>query len=97
MSEKVKLTDILGNDANRVLPAVFDSVEQAVKMLKLDRRHKWEEWNGELSYPYKYSHTCTGCDGGGCHECGYHGNAITYVPVPVFMPDGSIVKVRSLK
>jgi hypothetical protein len=29
--------------ANVLLPAVFSSVDEVVTMLKLDRRHKWEE------------------------------------------------------
>ena len=76
------------------LPDIFDSVEQAVIMLKLDGRHKWEVWDGELTYPFKYKQICTGCNGGGCSECGYHGNSISYVPCPAFMPDGSIVKIK---
>lgn len=46
---------------NTVLPAVFSSVEEAVKLLKLDKRHKWEEFCGELVYPHKFSHACSGC------------------------------------
>lgn len=45
---------------------IYDSVEEAVRELKLDRRHKWEEFCGELTYPHWYSYPCTGCDGGGC-------------------------------
>lgn len=83
----------IGYDA--LLPTVFESVEEAVQKLKLDRRHKWYEFMGEVIYDYKYSHTCTGCDGGGCHECGYHGNAITCCPVPALHPNtGNPVKVR---
>ena len=93
-------------DVYTVLPTVFDSVDDAVNILKLDRRHKWEEFCGELVYPYKYSHACSGCTeqkemqqspkkGGGCDECGYTGRKRDVVPVPAFMPDGSIVKVRS--
>lgn len=78
-----------------VLPTVFDNVDDAVKQLKLDRRHKWFEFMGEVVYHYSYTHTCTGCDGGGCHECGYHGKAKTGCPVPAMHPDtGNPVKVR---
>jgi len=78
-----------------VLPTVFYSVDDAVKQLKLDRRHKWFEFMGEVVYHYSYTHTCTGCDGGGCHECGYHGKAKTGCPVPAMHPDtGNPVKVR---
>lgn len=92
-------------DGYTLLPTVFDTVEQAVEMMKLDRRHKWEEFCGELVYPYKYSHACSGCTeqkemqaspqkGCGCDECGYTGRKRDIVPVPAFMPDGSIVKVK---
>jgi len=88
---------------------IFPSVEEAVKALKLDRRHKWHEWMGELIYDHKYTHPCSGCrcdcsDGygcnhgnSGCHECGYTGKRIGYVPVPAFMPDGRIVEIKTKK
>ena len=78
-----------------MLPAVFSSVDEAVKMLKLDRRRKWFEWEGIVVYNMWYTapKSCTGCDGGGCQECRYTGNRKSCVPVPAFMPDGSIVKV----
>lgn len=95
-----------GDDGCALLPTVFDTVEQAVEILKLDRRHKWEEFCGELVYPYKYSYACSGCTkqqemqespkkGCGCDECGYTGRRRDVVPVPAFMPDGSIVKIKT--
>jgi len=72
---------------------IFKSVSEAISILKLDRRHKWEEFNGELVYPFWYSSPCSGCDGGGCRECGYKGNSRKVVPVPAFMEDGTTVKV----
>jgi hypothetical protein len=92
-----------------VFGQIFSSVEEAVKLLKLDKRHKWEEWSGTLSYPHWYTAPCSGCncdcsDGhgcnhgnSGCHECGYTGKRRSAVPVPAFMPDGSIVKIVSQK
>lgn len=86
---------------------VFESVEDAVKTLKLDRRRKWFEWSGELVYNHAYTAPCSGCscdcsDGypcshgnSGCHECGYTGKRRDGVPVPAFMPDGkTIVKIK---
>lgn len=104
MSTKVKLKNVSPTFGNTVLPAVFSSVEEAVSLLKLDKRHKWEEFCGELVYPHKYSYACSGCTetremqstperGSGCHECGYKGRVRNVVPVPAFMPNGSIVKV----
>jgi len=71
----------------------FESVDEAIQALKLDKRHKWEEFNGEIVYSFWYSSTCTGCDGGGCRECGYKGNTRKVVPIPALMPDGSIAKI----
>lgn len=73
---------------------VFKSVDEAVSELKLDKRHKWEEFNGEVVHPHWYSSPCSGCDGGGCRECGYKGNSRKVVPVPALNVDGSIVKVE---
>lgn len=87
-------------------PDIFDSVEHAVETLNLDRRHKWREFCGELIYDYMYSHACSGCTeteemcptplrGSGCYECGYTGRSRSCIPVPAFLPDGRIVKVKS--
>ena len=94
-NNKTELEPQIPTDANNVLPAVFSSVAEAVKLLRLDRRHKWFEWRGELVYDMKYTapNSCTGCDGGGCQECGGCGKRVSHVPIPAFMPDGSIVKV----
>ena len=77
-------------------PKVFSTVGEAVRTLKLDRRHKWFEWMGQVVYNFKYTapNSCTGCDGGGCFECGGTGKRVSHVPVPAFMPDGSIAKVE---
>lgn len=104
MNTKDKLENVSHTFGNTVLPAVFSSVDEAVKLLKLDKRYKWEEFCGDLVYPHKYSYACSGCTetremqstperGSGCHECGYKGRVRSVVPVPAFMPDGSIVKV----
>lgn len=71
----------------------FSSVEEAVNKLNLDRRHKWEVWNGSLCYPWKYTSPCSGCYGTGCDECGYKGKRIDYAPVPARTPDGELVKI----
>lgn len=79
------------------LPEVFDSAQHAVSILKLDRRHKWYVLDDKLVYDYRYTapNSCTGCDGGGCHECGYTGKRVSYVPIPASMPDGSMVKIKT--
>lgn len=82
--------------SNQILPTVFESVDQAVKLLKLDKRHRWYEFQGEVIYDLKYTapNSCTGCDGGGCHECGYTGKRVAYCPIPAIHPiTGNTVKV----
>ena len=87
------------------LKKVYESVEEAVKELNLDKRHKWYNFYGEVVYNYKYSHPCSGCTennemttvpkrGLGCDECGYSGRRRSVVPVPAFRKDGNIVKVK---
>ncbi len=73
---------------------IFETAQEAIKTLKLDRRRKLEVWQGNLCYPYWYTIICTGCDGGGCHECGYHGKSRSVVPVPALDKDGNIVEIK---
>lgn len=73
---------------------IFKSVDEAISELRLDKRHKWEEFNGELVRPQWYSSPCSGCDGVGCRECGYKGNSRKVVPIPALNKDGSIVKIK---
>jgi len=85
----------------------FTSVEEAIAALKLDRRHKWFEFSGNVVYIHRFTSPCSGCscdcsDGygcshgnAGCRECGYTSKRRDGVPVPAFWPDGSIVEVIS--
>ena len=75
----------------------FATVEDAVKTLKLDRRHKQFEWNGYLVYSLKYCapNSCIGCNGGGCHECGGCGKRTTYTPIHATLLDGSLIKISN--
>ena len=50
---------------------------------RLDRRRKYFKWEGEIGYDAKFTMPCSGCDGGGCSECGYHGKCRSGVFVPV--------------
>jgi len=84
----------------------FNTIEEAIIELKLDKRHKWHVWMGELVYAFKYTAPCSGCscdcsDGHGCNhgncgceECGYTGKRRNVVPIPAMMPDGSPVKIK---
>ena len=72
---------------------IFASVEDAIKELKLDRRHKWFEWSGEVVSNQVCYPPCSDCHGEGCSECGYHGKRRLDVPVPAFDKSGNIAKV----
>lgn len=81
---------------NKTLPITFNSVDEAIKLLKLDRRRKWFEFQGEVVHHHSYTITCTGCDGGGCHECGYHGKSVSGCPIPAIHPNtGNPVKLKT--
>jgi len=87
-----------GNLAKPMLPLVFSSVDEAIKLLKLDKRRKWWEFQGEVIRDEKITMYCSGCDGGGCDECGYCGKRITYFPIPAIHPiTGNPVKVSTGK
>lgn len=85
---------------------IYSTVEEAVKDLKLDRRHKWFDFMGTLGYTHRYSAPCSGCscdcsDGygcshgnAGCRECGYTGKRRGAVHVPAFDKDGNIVEIK---
>ena len=82
---------------------VFDTVEQAVKELKLDRRRRWHEFAGEVVRAEWYTHPCSGCShydegnfkySNGCDECGYTGKHRGVYPVPAIDKAGNIVKVK---
>lgn len=84
----------------------FDTVEDAVKELNLDKRVKYFEWTGYLCYSAKYTHPCSGCscdcsDGygcnhgnSGCRECGYTGKRRGSVPVAVENNKGNFIKIK---
>ena len=77
------------------LPVVFDNVNHAISTLNLDRRHKWFEFMGVVVYHHACTIICTGCDGGGCSECGYHGKCRSGVPISAIHPQtGNPVKVK---
>lgn len=84
----------------------FESVEQAVSMLNLDKRRNWGTFNGKLCYGSKCTIPCSGCscdcsDGygcshsnSGCHECGYTGKRRSYFPVFYVTSNEELVVIR---
>lgn len=75
----------------------FNSLEEAIKELQLDRRRKWHVWENTVIFDYWYTHPCSGCDGCGCHECGYKGKRRSLVPVPALDKNNNIVTIKEKK
>lgn len=48
MENKTSTNHENGNDANRLLPAVYSSIEEAIKELGLSRRVRWKLFHGYL-------------------------------------------------
>jgi len=48
MSTKLDTKNGSSNELYTVLPAVYDSMEEAINDLGLSKRVKWKVWNGEL-------------------------------------------------
>lgn len=53
-------------------PATWDRVDALIGK-RADRRRSWAIIDGEACIAVKWIATCSGCDGGGCQECGHHG------------------------
>ena len=68
------------------------TVVECIKEYKLDRRRKWFAWGGIVCRHESFTEPCSGCDGGGCHECGYTGKGVSGHPVPAFSKDNEFVK-----
>ena len=64
-----------------LLYTVFASVDEAVRKLKLDRRHKWYDFQCSLIRDEKYKAPCWDCGGIGCQTCGYKKNTWQYEPI----------------
>lgn len=82
------------------------TLEEAVKIHKLDRRFEYMELGGEVIYSVHYTSPCTGCscdcsDGHGCNhgnvgcfECGYTGKRRDSVPIPCISSNGKNIKCK---
>lgn len=55
-------------------PSTLDRAE-ALAGARLDRRRNYAIIDGEVFEYAAWSRQCTGCEGGGCRECGYRGTA----------------------
>lgn len=63
------------------------TIEEAKKNFKFDKRRRWFVFSGNVVYDFKYTIECCGCDGGGCHECGYCGKRVSGCPIPFINPE----------
>ena len=71
------------------------TIKEAKAKFKFDKRRKWFVFSGNIVSDHKYTAACTGCDGGGCYECGYHGKRVDHYPVPFVNPEtGNPLKVK---
>jgi hypothetical protein len=79
------------------------TIEDAIKEHKLDRRRKYYDYGGQITTTVWHTAECTGCTeyemgykvSGpcGCSECGYQGKVRNCYPVPV-MYDHEAKKVK---
>lgn len=74
-------------------PTIKYTKEEAIKKFKLDRRHKWFVFYGNLCYSQRFTMPCSGCDGGGCSECGYTGKRRSACPIPAMDDDNNLIEV----
>lgn len=65
--------------------STFERAEQ-IAGVRLDRRGRYLISDHEVRRLSRWSSECSGCNGSGCHECGYKGNRQhgTYLPLWVF-------------
>jgi hypothetical protein len=83
----------------------FESVEDAIKELKLDRRVKWDEYNGCLGRSVWYTEHCWACSeysdtgqhmySAGCRECGFTGRRRREFHEP-YMHEGKFVAIKTV-
>ena len=89
---------LLNNEINPILTTYYASEEEAISKMKLDKRHKWYEFMGELIRDGKYKMTCWDCGGIGCQTCGYKMNTWQKIPIPALdKNNGNPVKILKIK
>lgn len=60
----------------------FDEAER-IAGRRLDRRKSYAIINGEVCESCTFTAECSGCDGGGCFECGYKGKRVQSHWIPL--------------
>lgn len=67
-------------------PTTYERLERRFRR-KLDRRRRYAVVHGELCEAGSWSEGCSGCNGSGCHECGYQGRRRVSMWMPVSVGD----------
>lgn len=70
--ERIETTIVGGFIEHDDRPASWERVD-ALCGRRADRRKAWAIIDGQVCTLVKWTERCSGCDGGGCQECGYHG------------------------
>lgn len=68
------------------VPVELSEIE-AIAGHKLDRRKSYAIIDGNACESATWSQQCSGCEGGGCHECGYHGTVKCGQWIPLLTTD----------
>jgi hypothetical protein len=63
-------------------PTTYERLE-AIVGHRLDHRKRYALIEGQVAEVVDWTACCSGCEGSGCHECGYHGKirASQWVPL----------------
>ena len=67
------LTEVCNGIVNHIEEDTTYEEAEYMFDLKLDRRRNYMIIDGQLCQAVEYTDICTGCNGGGCVECGGHG------------------------
>lgn len=65
-------------------PSTYEEAERLAGR-KLDRRRNYCISDGEVRESCSWTQTCSGCEGGGCRECGYQGKVRSGFWAPLSM------------
>lgn len=71
------------------------TIKQVVNKHKLDKRSNYFAYYGMVVKNVWHTTVCTGCDGDGCHECGYQGKVRGIYPEAILDKDENPIKTSS--
>ena len=58
---------------------------ESIAGITLDKRKNYCIIKGKVCEAISYTHVCSGCEGGGCHECGYQGKVVNSFWSPLYL------------